>query len=144
MTVEKSRVRQSYKCTWLLSLRVANPYQASAVNKPPCLLNVMQDMIQGTSVWLCGVRCKYGEYQKAQMKEAQQLSVEFGKFGNFELPSEVYATIYLISPQFIFGLALYFSRKKKKKDVIFLAHEYVILWHSSYHKTEFQMDNITC
>lgn len=49
------------------------------------------------------------------MKEAQQLSVEFGKFGKFELPSEVYATIYLISPQFIFGLALYFSRKKKRK-----------------------------
>ena len=60
--------------------------------------------------------------------------------------AEVYGAMQLFSPQFIYlgWLLLFFlvGKKKKKERVIFLAHEPVILWYSSYHKIEFQMDNV--
>ena len=60
--------------------------------------------------------------------------------------AEVYGAMQLFSPQFIYlgWLLLFFLvGKKKKESVIFLAHEPVILWYSSYHKIDLQMDNVT-
>lgn len=72
------------------------------------------------------------------MEETQKESRVSVEFGNLGLSCTCYCLTHFNTIHILVGF--FFFNRKKKEDIIFLAHEPAILWQSSYHKTEFQMD----